>query len=126
MLEISHLDHLVLTVANIERTVTFYQKLGMQKQTFAGGRIALSFGKQKINLHQLGKEFEPKAGCVQVGSADLCFIIKQPLEVVIDELKQQNIRIEQGIVTRTGAIGAIRSIYVRDPDNNLIELSNYL
>lgn len=126
MLEISHLDHLVLTVADIERTVTFYQKLGMQKQTFAGGRIALSFGKQKINLHQLGKEFEPKAGCVQAGSADLCFIIKQPLEVVIDELKQQNIRIEQGIVTRTGAIGAIRSIYVRDPDNNLIELSNYL
>ncbi|OBX09828.1 glyoxalase [Gallibacterium salpingitidis] len=126
MLEISHLDHLVLTVADIERTVTFYQKLGMQKQIFAGGRIALGFGKQKINLHQLGKEFEPKAGCVQAGSADLCFIIKQPLEVVIEELKQQNIRIEQGIVTRTGAVGAIRSIYVRDPDNNLIELSNYL
>lgn len=125
-MDITKLDHLVLTVADIERTVAFYQKLGMQKQIFAGGRIALNFADQKINLHQLGHEFEPKASSVQAGSADLCFIVKQPLEDVVTELSAQGIEIEEGIVPRTGAVGAIRSIYLRDPDGNLIELSNYL
>lgn len=125
MLNITHLDHLVLTVKDIDVSVAFYQKLGMKKQLFLGGRVALQFGQQKINLHQLGKEFEPKAKQVQAGSADLCFIVSEPLEQVLDYLKEQNLSIEEGIVERTGAVGKIRSVYLRDPDGNLIELSNY-
>lgn|SRR5699024_399557 len=125
MLNITHLDHLVLTVKDIDVSVAFYQKLGMKKQLFLGGRVALQFGQQKINLHQLGKEFEPKAKQVQAGSADLCFIVSEPLEQVLDYLKEQHLSIEEGIVERTGAVGTIRSIYLRDPDGNLIELSNY-
>ncbi|KGQ30138.1 VOC family protein [Gallibacterium anatis] len=125
MLNITHLDHLVLTVKDIDVSVAFYQKLGMKKQLFLGGRVALQFGQQKINLHQLGKEFEPKAKQVQAGSVDLCFIVSEPLEQVLDYLKEQHLSIEEGIVERTGAVGKIRSIYLRDPDGNLIELSNY-
>ncbi|ERF77812.1 VOC family protein [Gallibacterium anatis] len=125
MLNITHLDHLVLTVKDIDVSVAFYQKLGMKKQLFLGGRVALQFGQQKINLHQLGKEFEPKAKQVQAGSADLCFIVSEPLEQVLDYLKEQHLSIEEGIVERTGAVGKICSIYLRDPDGNLIELSNY-
>ncbi len=125
MLNITHLDHLVLTVKDIDVSVAFYQKLGMKKQLFLGGRVALQFGQQKINLHQLGKEFEPKAKQVQAGSADLCFIVSEPLEQVLDYLKEQHLNIEEGIVERTGAVGKICSIYLRDPDGNLIELSNY-
>ncbi|MEH8076754.1 VOC family protein [Gallibacterium anatis] len=125
MLNITHLDHLVLTVKDIDVSVAFYQKLGMKKQLFLGGRVALQFGQQKINLHQLGKEFEPKAKQVQAGSADLCFIVSEPLEQVLDYLKEQHLSIEEGIVERTGAVGKIRSIYLGDPDGNLIELSNY-
>lgn len=87
MLNITHLDHLVLTVKDIDVSVAFYQKLGMKKQLFLGGRVALQFGQQKINLHQLGKEFEPKAKQVQAGSADLCFIVSEPLEQVLGYLK---------------------------------------
>ncbi|KGQ34214.1 glyoxalase [Gallibacterium genomosp. 2] len=125
MLKITHLDHLVLTVKDIDISVAFYQKLGMKKQIFLGGRVALQFGQQKINLHQLGKEFEPKAKLVQAGSADLCFIVSEPLEQVLSYLKEQNLSIEAGIVERTGAVGKIHSVYLRDPDGNLIELSNY-
>ncbi|MEH8030406.1 VOC family protein [Gallibacterium anatis] len=125
MLNITHLDHLVLTVKDIDVSVAFYQKLGIKKQLFLGGRVALQFGQQKINLHQLGKEFEPKAKQVQAGSADLCFIVSEPLEQVLGYLKEQHLSIEEGIVERTGAVGKIRSIYLRDPDGNLIELSNY-
>ena len=125
MLNITHLDHLVLTVKDIDVSVAFYQKLGMKKQLFLGGRVALQFGQQKINLHQLGKEFEPKAKQVQAGSADLCFIVSEPLEQVLDYLKEQHLSIEEGIVERTGAVGKICSIYLREPDGNLIELSNY-
>lgn len=125
MLNITHLDHLVLTVKDIDVSVAFYQKLGMKKQLFLGGRVALQFGQQKINLHQFGKEFEPKAKQVQAGSADLCFIVSEPLEQVLGYLKEQHLNIEEGIVERTGAVGKIRSIYLRDPDGNLIELSNY-
>ena len=123
---IDHLDHLVLTVANIEATVAFYRAaLGMELITF-GGRKALRFGEQKINLHQAGKEFEPKAAHPIPGSGDLCFITKTPIEDVIAHLNGTRTRIELGPVDRTGAIGAIRSIYLRDPDFNLIEISNYL
>lgn len=137
MININRLDHLVLTVKDINKTVEFYEKLGMKKEIFKETRVALKFGNharpngsksqygQKINLHQLGKEFEPKAFNVKDGSADLCFIIDEPLEDVIDYLKSVDIEIEEGIVERTGATGNIKSIYLRDPDMNLIELSNY-
>lgn len=125
MININRLDHLVLTVKDINKTVEFYEKLGMKKEIFKETRVALKFGNQKINLHQLGKEFEPKAFNVKDGSADLCFIIDESLEDVIDYLKSVDIEIEEGIVERTGATGNIKSIYLRDPDMNLIELSNY-
>jgi len=126
MINILTLDHLVLTVKNIDKTVEFYEKLGMKKEIFADNRVALKYASQKINLHKLGSEFEPKAQNVKEGSADLCFIIKQNLEEVIIYLEKQGIKIEQGIVQKTGANGKIRSIYLRDPDSNLIELSNYI
>src|ERR1700733_3756089 len=123
---IDHLDHLVLTVADIDATVAFYSSaLGMELVTF-GNRKALRFGEQKINLHQVGKEFEPKAEHPTPGSGDLCFITKAPLEDVISHLKARSCAIELGPVERAGAVGEMRSIYIRDPDFNLIEISNYL
>lgn len=123
---IDHLDHLVLTVSDIEVTVDFYVKsLGMQAITF-DGRKALKFGNQKINLHQHGHEFEPKAAHATPGSADLCFITKEPLELVITHLTRLSIPTEQGPVERIGAMGKLLSVYLRDPDNNLLEVSNSL
>ncbi len=122
---IDHLDHLVLTVASIDATVTFYTAaLGMELITF-GERKALPFGNQKINLHQIGKEFEPKALHPTPGSGDLCFITKTPLAEVISHLNGGNYAIELGPVRRAGAQGEMLSIYLRDPDSNLIEISNY-
>jgi catechol 2,3-dioxygenase-like lactoylglutathione lyase family enzyme len=122
---IDHLDHLVLTVANIDATVAFYTfALGMELVTF-GSRKALRFGEQKINLHEVGKEFEPKSAHPTPGSGDLCFITKTPIEDVVSHLKATGTNIELGPVGRDGALGAIRSIYLRDPDFNLIEISNY-
>lgn len=126
MIKINRLDHLVLTVKDIDKTADFYTKvLGMEKEIFKGTRVALKFGNQKINLHQLGNEFEPKAFNVKDGSADLCFIIDIPLIEAKNYIESLNIVIEEGIVSRTGANGEIDSIYLRDPDLNLIELSNY-
>ncbi|XP_056328969.1 glyoxalase domain-containing protein 5 [Danio aesculapii] len=123
---ISHLDHLVLTVRDLNKTTHFYSKvLGMEVVTFKGDRKALSFGEQKINLHQVGKEFEPKAQTPTPGSADLCLITKTPLKAVADHLKACGVTIEEGPVDRTGAVGPISSLYFRDPDDNLIEVSNY-
>jgi catechol 2,3-dioxygenase-like lactoylglutathione lyase family enzyme len=123
---IDHLDHLVLTVADIDATISFYTSaLCMEEVTFKN-RKALRFGGQKINLHQAGKEFEPKAAHPTPGSGDLCFITKAPLEEVISRLKELHHPIEEGPVERIGAVGSIRSIYLRDPDSNLIEISNYL
>jgi len=126
MFQIKTLDHLVLTVKNIEKTIEFYtQALGMKKEIFKETRVALKYGNQKINLHQLGYEFEPKAKNVKEGSADLCFIVDTPLKKAIEYINSLGIKIEEGIVQRTGANGDIDSIYLRDPDMNLIELSNY-
>ncbi|TRZ01028.1 hypothetical protein DNTS_034920 [Danionella cerebrum] len=123
---ISHLDHLVLTVRDLNKTTSFYSKvLGMEVVTFKGNRKALSFGEQKFNLHQVGKEFEPKAKTPTPGSADLCLITKTPLTTVAAHLKDCGVNIEEGPVDRTGAVGPISSIYFRDPDDNLIEVSNY-
>ena len=126
-MNIDRLDHLVLTVQNIERTCAFYERvLGMQTVTFGAGRKALQFGQQKINLHEVGKEFEPKARRPTPGSGDLCFIASDPLARVIEHLRACGVAIEEGPVQRTGALGLMESIYLRDPDGNLIELSNYL
>lgn len=126
-MRISHLDHLVLTVADIERSCAFYNRvLGMEIVTFKGNRKALAFGQQKINLHQLGSEFEPKARKPTPGAADLCLIASIPLNEVMAELQASGIPIEEGPVARTGATGPIRSIYIRDPDDNLLEIANPL
>ncbi|NEQ25090.1 MAG: VOC family protein [Microcoleus sp. SIO2G3] len=123
-MQISHLDHLVLTVRDISATCEFYERLGMEVITFGENRKALKFGQQKINLHQLGQEFEPKAKHPIPGSADFCLLTVTPIEDVLTDLKSQGIAIESEIVPRTGATGKIRSIYIRDPDGNLLELSN--
>ncbi len=126
-MKIDHLDHLVLTVADIDATCRFYGKvLGMEVVEFGEGRTALRFGGQKINLHQAGREFEPKARHPAPGSADLCFIVTTPLQQVIAHLEQCAVAIEQGPVQRTGASGPLLSVYLRDPDGNLIELANAL
>ncbi|MEV0067588.1 VOC family protein [Amycolatopsis sp. NPDC050768] len=126
-MRIDRLDHLVLTVADVEATVAFYTRvLGMAEVTFKGGRKALAFGTSKINLHQAGHEFEPKALRPTPGSADLCLITENALDAVIEELRRAGVPIEEGPVERTGATGDIRSVYFRDPDENLIEVSNYL
>ncbi|KAM3612854.1 uncharacterized protein V6R79_015613 [Siganus canaliculatus] len=124
--EVSHLDHLVLTVKSVPDTINFYTSvLGMEVVTFKGNRKALGFGQQKFNLHQLGQEFEPKAKSPTSGSADLCLITKTPLAAVAAHLKVCGVEIEEGPVERTGAVGTITSLYFRDPDHNLIEVSNY-
>lgn len=126
-MNIDRLDHLVLTVQNIKYTCAFYESaLGMQTVTFGAGRKALQFGQQKINLHEAGKEFDPKARRPTPGSGDLCFIASDPLAEVIEHLRACGVAIEEGPVQRTGALGLMESIYLRDPDGNLIELSNYL
>ena len=125
-MEIKNLDHLVLTVANIDKTIEFYTKvMGFEGVTFGDNRKALIFGNQKINLHQKGHEFEPKAESPTCGSADLCFIAQTNIDDVMEELKQKNVDIIEGIVDRNGAVGKIKSVYFRDPDQNLIEVSNY-
>ncbi len=126
---IDHLDHLVLTTARREACIDFYTRvLGMQLETFIGGtppvsRQAFTFGQQKINLHVQGAEFEPKAHLPVPGALDLCFIATIPLTSVIQRLKEHNWPIEEGPVMRTGATQKIRSVYVRDPDFNLIEIA---
>ncbi len=126
-MKIDALDHLVLTVRDIKVSCDFYSSvLGMEVITFGAGRIALSFGSQKINLHQQGREFEPKAQRPTPGSADLCFITPTPLRAVIKHLSSCNVAVIEGPVQRTGAVEAILSVYFRDPDMNLIEVSNRL
>jgi catechol 2,3-dioxygenase-like lactoylglutathione lyase family enzyme len=126
-MRIGHLDHLVLTVKDIETSVSFYTSvLGMTETTFGDGRKALVFGSSKINLHQAGHEFEPKAGAPTPGSADLCLIAEDDLDSVQAQLAAAGVAVEVGPVKRTGALGEIISVYIRDPDQNLIELSNYL
>lgn len=125
-MKILRIDHLVLTVADIAATCDFYTRvLGMAVVTFGQGRKALSFGTQKINLHQAGQEFEPKAARPTPGSADICLIAGCPLDTAVAHLAAEGVTVEEGPVPRTGATGPIRSIYFRDPDGNLIEVSEY-
>ena len=125
-MHIDRLDHFVITVKSIDETCAFYNSvLGMEIVTFGDGRKALVFGEQKINLHEAGKEFEPKANNPTSGSGDFCLITKMPIEKVISHLEDKGITIEDGPVNRTGATGPITSVYFRDPDQNLIEVSVY-
>ena len=120
-----HIDHLVLTVSSIDRTVAFYRDmLGMQPVTFADNRVALEFGAHKINLHQAGAEFQPHAREPVPGSADICLVV-QDVSEALAHLKTNGVDVFEGPVPRTGARGAITSIYFRDPDGNLIELAEY-
>ena len=126
-MQIDRIDHVVLTVRDMEATCKFYERaLGMQVVTFEGGRKALAFGQQKFNLHEVGREFEPKADRPVAGSADFCLITSVPIEQVLDHLRTCGVQLLDGPVLRTGATGPILSVYFRDPDLNLIEVSNYL
>ena len=126
-MKIDRVDHFVLTVVSIEETCAFYEKaLGMETVSFGEGRKALAFGAQKINLHEAGNEFEPKAARPTVGSADFCLIAQTPLDDVSAHLSAVGVEIEEGPVPRTGATGPIRSVYFRDPSGNLVEVSEYV
>ena len=125
-MRIERLDHLVLTVADLRATIDFYVTvLGMREVTFGDDRKALAFGQSKINLHEAGHEFEPKARHVAPGSADLCFVTETPLDDVLATLAAHDVPVLEGPGDRTGALGQMRSVYVRDPDGNLVEISNY-
>lgn len=125
MIEIDRLDHLVLTVGSIERASRFYGRvLGMRVETFGERRTALRFGAQKINLHERGNEFPPHALRPEPGSADFCLITRTPLERVLEHLRAEGVAVVEGPVERTGAQGQIRSVYLRDPDGNLVEIAN--
>ena len=125
---IDHLDHFVLTTAQPDACVKFYTEvLGMKLETFRDGkRQALKFGNQKINIHMKGREYEPKAHAPGVGTLDFCFIAAVPLEQVIASLNRHKVTIIEGPCIKTGAMGAIRSVYFRDPDLNLVEVSEYV
>jgi catechol 2,3-dioxygenase-like lactoylglutathione lyase family enzyme len=126
MITIDGLDHLVLTVGDIDRTVEFYTRvLGLRAVIFGDGRRALHFGDNKINLHQAGREFEPKAARPTPGSGDLCLVSTTPIDAVIRHLEWAGVVIELGPVPRTGARGPMTSVYFRDPDRNLIEVASY-
>jgi catechol 2,3-dioxygenase-like lactoylglutathione lyase family enzyme len=126
-MRIEVLDHLVLTVADIDRTRDFYERvLGMETVVFGEGRHALAFGTQKINLHEAGREFEPKAAAPTPGSADLCFLTNSSVTEVVEHLEANSVEIIEGPVRRTGATGPVTSVYFSDPDGNLLEVSNHL
>lgn len=122
-MRIRSLDHIVLTCADPEATVAFYERVGMQREEFGGGRLALRFGDQKLNLHQAGAEFQPHAATPLPGTGDLCLLVDGPIEAVVEHLGEVGIAIEEGPVDRTGAVSPLRSVYVRDPDGNLVEFA---
>jgi catechol 2,3-dioxygenase-like lactoylglutathione lyase family enzyme len=126
-MRLAGIDHLVLTVRDVDATSAWYARvLGMEPVTFGAGRRALTFGAQKLNLHQAGAEIAPHAATPAPGSADLCLISAVPLDEVVAHLRAEGVAIEEGPVPRTGARGPITSVYLRDPDGNLIEVSTYL
>jgi catechol 2,3-dioxygenase-like lactoylglutathione lyase family enzyme len=124
-MKLEKLDHLVLPVSDIDAIAMFYTTyLGMEKRTFGEDRVALHFGDQKINLHPAGWDYEPKARVSIAGTADLCFIVSEQVQLLQAELVDSGVEIIEGPMVRTGATGRLCSIYIRDPDGNLIELSN--
>lgn len=124
-MKVERIDHVVLSVADVDRTIAFYESaLGMRAVTFGDGRRALAFGDQKLNLHQSGSEFTPHANAPVPGAVDICFTTTTPLDDVIAHLRSIDVAMELGPVPKTGARAALRSIYLRDPDGNLIEIAN--
>jgi len=122
---LEHIDHLVMTVENVETTIQWYLRvLGVKSTVFGEGRKALLFRKQKINLQPLHSEIEPKAAVPTAGSLDICFLSSTPLEKVLEHFKTQRVAVEKGPIKRNGATGLITSVYIRDPDKNLLEISN--
>ena len=125
-MKVAALDHIVLTVESLEATVDFYTRvLGMSVRAFEGGRLALKFGSQKINLHEAGQEFQPNARRALPGSADVCFVSEVALEDWLEHLAANGVDVIEGPIRRLGALGPMTSIYFRDPDGNLIEVANY-
>ena len=125
ILQIDHIDHVVMTVENVDTTIKWYLRvLGIKSAVFGEGRKALLLNKQKINLHQKGAEFDPKALHPTPGSMDICLISITPLANVMEHFKKQRVAIEKGPIKRNGATGLITSVYIRDPDKNLLEISN--
>jgi len=123
--KVQRIDHVVLTVVDIGRTIAFYERvLGMTAVSFGDGRRALAFGDQKLNLHQAGREFVPKAARPTPGAIDLCFTTDVPLDEVAAHLRSCSVETLLGPVDKTGARGSLRSLYFRDPDGNLVEVSN--
>ena len=127
MLQVNSIDHIVLTVKDIETSVTFYTSvLGMKMKMFGQERVALFFGNQKINLHKTGEEVSPHAQQPVSGSADICLLTNTPLEIAMKEVESHHVKILKGPVKRSGARGEMYSFYIRDPDGNLIEIANSL
>ena len=125
-MRINRLDHFVLTVASVEDTIDFYSRvLGMEPVTFAGGRRGLGFGQQKINLHPADNPYTPRAETALPGTGDFCLIAETPMPDIIAHLKSEGVEIMEGPVAKTGALGSITSVYFRDPDQNLVEISVY-
>ena len=120
------IDHFVLTVEDVEETCAFYSDvLGVEVVTFGGGRKALQFGEGKVNLHQAGEEFEPKAARPTPGAGDFCVTTDTAIETVVEDLREAGVEIVEGPVERTGAVGSMTSVYLRDPDDNLVEVATY-
>ncbi|MGZ5339668.1 MAG: VOC family protein [Thermoleophilaceae bacterium] len=124
-MRIAGIDHVVLTVSNLPASVDFYERvLGMRPYTFAGTRTALAFAEQKFNLHELGREILPNAKVARPGSADLCLLVEAPMDLVVAQLEAHGVGVEQGPAAADGATGPLNSVWIRDPDGNLIELAN--
>jgi catechol 2,3-dioxygenase-like lactoylglutathione lyase family enzyme len=125
-MHLQRIDHVVFTVQDIDATCDFYSRLGMEVVTFGAGRKALQFGQSRINLHQYGREFEPKAKNPVPGTQDICLVTDTSIPEVIQQLHSLGLEIIEGPAPRTGAIGAMESVYIRDPDGNLVEIAHYL
>jgi catechol 2,3-dioxygenase-like lactoylglutathione lyase family enzyme len=125
---VTGIDHLVLYAADVDRTCEFYaETLGVADvETFDGGRIALSFGETKLNVHPAGDEYEPHAASPEPGSADFCLLVDEPVEALAERIRDAGVDVVEGPVGRTGARGEMRSVYVRDPDGNLVEFAHYV
>jgi catechol 2,3-dioxygenase-like lactoylglutathione lyase family enzyme len=123
---VASLDHLVLTVRDVAATIRFYEQLGFRAESFLGERRALRFGAQRLHLHEAGAELEPRATAAAPGTADLCFLVETPIDDVLAELKRAGIPVVEGPAEKAGAAGKLHSVYIRDPDGNLVELSNVL
>lgn len=119
------IDHLVLYATDVDETCAFYERLGMERREFDGGRVALHFGDAKINLHSAGDEYDPHAGNPAPGAGDFCLVVEEGIDAVVDHLEGAGVEVAVGPVAKTGARGPMTSVYVRDPDGNLVELSAY-